>query len=181
MSSTPRRPATEAETAALASTVRLRIIRMTRVESLTNAQIAKLLGRDPATTLHHVRKLVKHGFLVPQEPRRGVRGAKEIPYRATDLSWQLDGGARDTPALAEAMLRAYLDEVARLGATDLRQTRLVVRLDPDDVSALYRELDDLLQRWSTRPSAPDGTDVAIYLSVYPGGNRPDAGGVDVGA
>src|SRR5262245_54871508 len=142
MPSPSRRPATEAETAALASTVRLRIIRMTRVEPLTNAQIAKLLGRDPATTLHHVRKLVRNGFLEPQEPRRGVRGAKEIPYRATDLSWRLDGGG-DTPALSEAMLRAYLDEVARLGATDLRQTRLVVRLAPDDVSALYAELDEL--------------------------------------
>lgn len=180
MPSTPRRPATQSETAALASTVRLRIIRMTKVEPLTNAQLAALLGRDPATTLHHVRTLVRAGFLEPQPPRRGARGAKEIPYRSTGLSWRLDGvGA--TSAVAEAALRAYLDEISRVEATELRQTRLVLRLAPHDVAALHAELDDLVLRWAERPAAPDGADVALYLSVYPGGNRPDTDGVDVGA
>jgi hypothetical protein len=175
-----RRPPTEAEAAALASTVRLRIIRMTGVEPLTNAQIAGLLGRDPATTLHHVRKLVRHGFLEPLPARRGTRGAKEIPYRSTGLSWSLDGAGGD-PAAAEAMLRAYLDEVGRVGAAGLRQTRLVVRLDPADATAMRDELEAVLERYAALPAVPDGEAVAVYLSVYPGGNRPDAGGVDVGA
>lgn len=176
----PRRPPTEAEAAALASTVRLRIIRMTRVEPLTNAQIAELLGRDPATTLHHVRKLVRNGFLEPLPARRGARGAREIPYRTTDLSWNLDGSGMDR-AESEAMLRAYLDEVGVVGVAGLRQTRLVVRLDPADAIAMRDELEALLERYATRPPVPDGEAVAVYLSVYPGGNRPDAGGVDVGA
>ena len=175
-----RRPPTEAEAAALASTVRLRIIRMTRVEPLTNAQIAELLGRDPATTLHHVRKLVGTGFLEPLPARRGTRGAKEIPYRATDLSWNLDGAGKD-PVAGEAMLRAYLDEVGRLGVPELCQTRLVVQLDPVDAQAMVDELQALLDRYAALPSVPGGEAVAVYLSVYPGGNRPDAGGVDVGA
>src|SRR3954471_21042890 len=140
----PRRPPTEAEAATLASTVRLRIIRMTRVEPLTNRQIADLLDRDPATTLHHVRKLVRHGFLEPLPARRGARGAKEIPYRATGLSWQLDGSGAD-PAAAEAMLNASLDEVSRVGALGLRQTRLVVRLDPADAVAMRDELEAVLE------------------------------------
>src|SRR3954452_293038 len=93
-----RRPPTEPEAAALASTVRLRIIRMTRVEPLTNARIAELLGRDPATTLHHVRRLAGPGFLEPLATRRGARGAREIPYRPTDLSWNLDGAGGDAAA-----------------------------------------------------------------------------------
>jgi Helix-turn-helix domain len=175
-----RRPATEAESAVLASTVRLRIIRMTRVEPLTNAQIAHLLGRDPATTLHHVRKLVDHGFLEALPVRRGTRGSREIPYRTTDLSWNLDGAGMG-PAEAEAMLRAYLDEVSRVGAAGLRQTRLVVRLDPADATAMRDELEAVLERYAVLPAVPDGEAVAVYLSVYPGGNRPDADGVDVGA
>jgi hypothetical protein len=175
-----RRLATEAEAAVLASAVRLRIIRMTRVEPLTNARIAELLGRDPATTLHHVRKLVRHGFLQAQPARRGTRGAKEIPYRATDLSWHLDdaGGA---PATSEAMLRAYLDEVAGVGPGALEQSRLVVRLDDAGRAALRADLDAVLQRYAALPVDSDGEPVAIYLSVYPGGNRTDSGGVDVGA
>ncbi len=176
----PRRPATEAETAALASAVRLRIIRMTRLEALTNAQLAELLGRDPATTLHHVRTLVRHGFLTAQPVRRGARGAKEIPYRSTDLSWSLEGAGAD-PALAEAVLAAYLDEVTAVGVEALKQTRLVVRLDPTEVEALQAELDAVVQRYADRPDAPGGEAVAVYLSVYPGGNRTDTGDVDVGA
>jgi hypothetical protein len=180
MSYPTRRPATAEESAALASTVRLRIIRMTRVEPLTNAQIAELLGRDPATTLHHVRKLVRLGFLEAQPARRGTRGAKEIPYRATDLSWRLAGAGAHAPT-AEAMLGAYLEEVSTVGATALEQTRLVVQLDADGEATLRAELYALLQRYAEQPSAPDGRSVAIYLSIYPGGNRPDTGGVDMGA
>jgi hypothetical protein len=175
-----RRPPTEAEAAALASTVRLRIIRMTRVEPLTNRQIADLLDRDPATTLHHVRKLVDTGFLEALPVRRGTRGAREIPYRATDLSWNLDGAGKD-PAASEAMLRAYLDEAGRLGVSELRQARLVVRLDPAAAGALVTELEAVLDRYAALPTVPDGEAVAVYLSVYPGGNRPDTSGVDVGA
>ena len=175
-----RRPPTEAEAAALASTVRLRIIRMTRVEPLTNRQIADLLDRDPATTLHHVRKLVGTGFLEPLPARRGARGAKEIPYRATDLSWNLDGAGTDRAA-GEAMLRAYLDEAGRVGVPELRQTRLVVRLDPADAVAMRDELEAVLDRYAAMPAVPAGEAVAVYLSVYPGGNRPDTTGVDVGA
>ncbi|WP_214406531.1 ArsR/SmtB family transcription factor [Pseudonocardia lacus] len=190
MSATPeRRRATEAEAAALASTVRLRIIRMTRVEPLTNARIAALLGRDPATTLHHVRKLVRHGFLEALPARRGARGAKEIPYRATDLSWHLDDSGLGSPTeRSEAMLRAYLDEVAGVGAAALTQVRLVVRLDAAGRAALTADLDALLQRYAALPADGDGEPIAIYLSVYPGGNgtfpvgnRTDTDGVDVGA
>jgi DNA-binding MarR family transcriptional regulator len=181
MSAAPgRRPATEAEVAVLASAVRLRIIRMTRVEPMTNARIAALLGRDPATTLHHVRRLVRHGFLEALPARRGARGAREIPYRATDLSWRLDEAGAE-PVLAEAMLRAYLDEVTDAGVATLKQGRLVVRLDGAGRDALLADLDAVLQRYAALPPAADGDPVAVYLSVYPGGNRPDAGGVDVGA
>jgi predicted transcriptional regulator len=67
-----RRRATEAEANVLASGIRLRIIRLTYSEAMTNKELARGLGRDPATTLHHVRKLVEAGFLAAQSPRRGA-------------------------------------------------------------------------------------------------------------
>src|SRR5262245_44839912 len=51
----PRRSATEAEARALASAVRLRIMRLCLDRPLTNKEIAERLGVNPATTLHHVR------------------------------------------------------------------------------------------------------------------------------
>jgi Helix-turn-helix domain len=169
MSSTSRRPATEAEVATLASAVRLRIIRLTLQEPLTNAQIAARLHRDPATTLHHVRRLVRHGFLEALPARPGPRGSREIPYRGTRLSWSLENAGRD-PSLAEAMLGAYLDEVAQVGLGVLQQSRLAVRLTSSEAAALRAELWALLDRYAARPEPPDGEAVAVYLSIYPGGS-----------
>ena len=167
MTNQRRRPATEAEAATLASAVRLRIIRLTLHEPLTNAQIAARLHRDPATTLHHVRRLVRHGFLEALPARPGPRGSTEIPYRGTRLSWSLEDAGSDA-SLAEAMLQAYLDEVTEVGVAALQQSRLAVRLDPADTAALRAELCALLDRYAARPELPDGEAVAVYVSVYPG-------------
>ena len=88
-----RRPATDAEAKALASGIRLRIIRLCLDRALTNKEIAERLDANPATVLHHVRTLVATGFLVPQEERRGPRGTREVPYLSTTKSWQLSLGA----------------------------------------------------------------------------------------
>jgi Helix-turn-helix domain len=164
---TDRRPATEQEAATLASTVRLRIIRMTRLEPLTNAEIAARLHRDPATTLHHVRRLVDGGFLEPLPPRRGRRGSRERPYRATTLSWSLDSTGRE-PGVAEAVLGAYLAEVTEVGAAAVEQERLALRLSPAESAALRAELRAVLDRWVERPERADGEAVAVYLAIYPG-------------
>ncbi|MEV0681542.1 winged helix-turn-helix domain-containing protein [Actinosynnema sp. NPDC050436] len=156
-----RRPATEAEAAALASAVRLRIIRLTYDRALTNKEIAHRLGKDPATTLHHVRKLVAAGFLEAQPARTGNRGAREVPYLSTGLSWRLAGGA----AVGSHVLEAYLAEVAEVDPARLDQTRLVVRVDREELNRRLRSLFDEL---AAEPGDPSGDRVALYLAVYPG-------------
>ena len=54
-----RRPATVDEAKALANSLRLRILRLTLDQALTNKQLAERLDRDPGTVLHHVRRLVE--------------------------------------------------------------------------------------------------------------------------
>jgi DNA-binding transcriptional ArsR family regulator len=159
-----RRKATPEEAAALASAVRLRIIRLTFQNALTNKEIAARLGKDPATTLHHVRKLVATGFLEAKPARTGNRGAREIPYVSTGLSWRLDGAGR-SPGTAEAMVEAYLGEVADVDSAELEQTRLVVKIDPAE---LKRRLYALIEELAAAPADPDAPGTAIYLAVYPG-------------
>ena len=159
-----RRRATEAEAAALASGIRLRIIRLTFAEALTNRELAERLGRDPATTLHHVRKLVDTGFLVALPPRRGTRGSREIPYRSTGLSWTLDG---TDAGIDQAMLEAFLAEIAEAGLADVHQTRLVVQVAPDDREELERRLHELLEEFRARPVVQGAERTAIYLATYP--------------
>lgn len=162
---TERRKATEAEANALASGIRLRIIRLTLSEALTNKELAQRLGRDPATTLHHVRKLVDTGFLEPQPVRRGTRGAKEIPYRGTGLSWQLENLGDE--GVGQAMLEAFLAEITETGAGELNQSRVVLRLAPGQQEEFRRRLQDLLDEFAARPQDPDADALAVYLALYP--------------
>jgi DNA-binding transcriptional ArsR family regulator len=159
-----RRKATDAEASALASGIRLRIIRLTFGEALTNKELAARLDKDPATTLYHVRKLADAGFLTAQQPRRGARGAKEIPYLSTGLSWHVSAPG---DVVDQAMLEAYLAEVGELEAGDLDQTRLVVDVTEDDREEFRRRLADLLEEFRTRRPGPAGERLAIYVATYP--------------
>src|SRR5215475_4607877 len=99
-----RRPATEAEARALASGIRMRILRLCLDRALTNKEIAALLEANPATTLHHVRTLVATGFLEAQPERRGTRGAREVPYLATGKSWVMDMSEIEVPGQGQATI-----------------------------------------------------------------------------
>jgi DNA-binding transcriptional ArsR family regulator len=161
-----RRPATDAEARALASAVRLRILRLCLDEPLTNKEIAARLGRNPATVLHHVRTLRGTGFLVAEPERRGVRGAREVPYRATGKSWLMDGAGG--PALGrDPALAAFLEEVAAVGEQRLESTRLGLRLSAAHREELGRRLDELFDEYARRPADPDGQKWSLYLGMHP--------------
>jgi hypothetical protein len=170
-----RRPATEAEAKALASAVRLRIIRLCLDRALTNKEIAERLGANPATTLHHVRTLVTTGFLAPQDERRGARGAREVPYLSTGKSWTLDvHDSGDASGPKQAMLDAFLDEVRLVGpgTEAVRFARLGLRLDPARWDELTKRLGGLLDEYAdARPAVgndrtPDGRPYSIFLALY---------------
>jgi DNA-binding MarR family transcriptional regulator len=163
-----RPQANRAQAAALASAVRLRIIRLTYDRALTNKEIAGRLDKDPATTLYHVRKLVATGFLAAEPARAGARGAREIPYRSTGLSWLLRTHPEHRDEEAQAMLEAFLGEIAECGTDSLDQARLVMRLAPAGRAELNNRLNALLNEFQARPDETDGELTALYLAIYPG-------------
>lgn len=164
---TSRRPATDQEARALASALRLRILRICLSEPRTNKQIAAVLGRDPASTLHHVRTLVRTGFLAAQTPRRGVRGAREIPYLATRKSWTLT-----TPAREKALLEAFVEEVALVPRESVDTARLGLRLSPAQMSEFRDRLTRLLDEFAARPDDAGAQAWSVFLAVHPDPNRP---------
>jgi hypothetical protein len=161
-----RRLATDQEMRALASTLRLRILRVCR-EPRTNREIAASVDRDPATTLHHVRRLVDTGFLAPQPVRRGRRGSREIPYLATGKSWQLS-----SPGAGRLLLEVFLDEVALIPATELDTSRLGLRLPPAQMDEFRERLQALLDEYADRPDDPDAPPWSVFLAIHPDPNRP---------
>jgi DNA-binding transcriptional ArsR family regulator len=163
-----RRPATDAEARALASAVRLRVLRLCLDEALTNKEIAARLGRNPATVLHHVRTLVDTGFLAPEPERRGARGAREVPYRATGKSWLMDGAGGAAPGCDPA-LAAFLEEVAAVGEGRLESSRLGLRLGSEELAEFRGRLYGLLDEYARRPPDPDGEKWSLYLGMHPEG------------
>ncbi len=179
----PRRPATEAEARALASAVRLRIMRLCLDRPLTNKEIAERLGANPATTLHHVRTLVATGFLAAQEERRGTRGAREVPYLATGKSWTLSVHDHRIDGSGRAMLDAFLDEIAHIDVDAAQETddptdpsgfsRLGLRLPPKDLVELGDRMAALLNEYAIRPAdMTDGIPYSIFLAFYRDVTRP---------
>jgi DNA-binding transcriptional ArsR family regulator len=166
------RDATDAEARALASGLRLGILRMCLDQPLTNREIAATLGKNPATVLHHVRTLVDTGYLEALEPRRGRRGAREIPYRSTGKSW-----FTRMPATASgSLLSAFLDEVSRVPPEEHELTRLGLRLGESDLAEFRDRLHALLQEFHDRPrdprAVPRSLFVALHLDPF-GGPAPD--------
>ncbi|GLI26067.1 ArsR family transcriptional regulator [Agromyces rhizosphaerae] len=145
---------------ALASPLRLRILRICLHEPHTNREIAERLGLNPGTCLHHVRTLVATGFL--RRADDDERPAREVPYLATRLSWRqpLPGGSR-------VLVEAFLEEIAGLDDDDLDLARLGLRLAPAEVDEFQRRMNDLLQEFAARPSAPDGEAVSVFVAVHP--------------
>lgn len=164
---TPRRQATDEEARALASSLRLRILRICLDAEHTNKEIAQILGRDPASTLHHTRTLVRTGFLQARPERRGARGAREIPYLATRKSWRLS-----TPAMDSSMLDTFLEELALVPAADVDAARLGLRLPAADMAEFRAQLRALLDDFADRPDDPAAPAWSVFLTVHPDPNRP---------
>jgi GNAT superfamily N-acetyltransferase len=164
----PRREATAAETRALAHPLRLRIIRLLYDRSLTNRELARALGENPATVLHHVRTLLRTGFIAAEPERPGPRGTVEKPYRSTGRSWSLK--IEDDRGLADVSRAAFDAFVAEVNdaypEADLHTSRLAVNLTPEARLALDEKLGAVLAEYAV--TAPDsaGEPSAVFVATH---------------
>ncbi len=146
---------------ALSSPVRLRILRLCLHKARTNKEIAERLDLNPATSLHHVRTLLTTGFLAAEEVRTGNRGAKEIPYRATGLSW----GSK-IPDAAPILVETFLQEIDGLAPTDIDVWRLGVKLNRENRDEMMGKLREVFQEYATREADDDGTATSILMAHH---------------
>ena len=165
-----RREADDAEAKALASGLRLQILRLTLREALTNKEIAERLNRNPATILHHVRTLLATGFLVADSERRGTRGAREVPYRATGKSWYMS-----TPVGSGALVDAFVAEASQVPAEQIEAWRLGLRLNAQHREELERRLGAVLEEFAGREADPEGEDVSVFVALHPEPTRSRRG------
>ncbi len=162
-----RREATPAEFRALANPLRLRILRACLHEPRTNKEIAGALGIEPASCLHHVRQLVRTGFLAQQAPRPGPRGSTEKPYVATGKSWSLEVPKHAEAADRLATLDATRAEIVAAGPDRIRTgARLGLKLTPARVDELHRRIKELVEEYATAPPDPDGDRYGLFVVLH---------------
>ncbi|WP_181275780.1 ArsR/SmtB family transcription factor [Brevibacterium oceani] len=157
-----RRDATEAEAKALASSVRIRILRLCLDEALSNREIAEAAGLNPATSLHHVRMLADTGFLEAQEVRRGRRGAREIPYLATGKSWFLNAGD-----MTHQLLEAFTAEFTAAPYEERTMGRMAAMLTPDEVDEFRARIDELFEEFRSRRKKDGATQWGLFIAMHP--------------
>lgn len=148
---------------ALASPVRMRILRLCLHEARTNKELADELGLNAGTVLHHVRSLVANGFLRAEEPRRGTRGAKEVPYRATGASWR----AARMDNQSQVLLDTFLDEIEGLDPEQLYTARLGLKLTAAHRHELLERITDLFNEYVSRGADPDGEPISLFFTEHP--------------
>jgi DNA-binding transcriptional ArsR family regulator len=152
----------DADARALASVLRIRILRLCLDEALTNKEIAERLGRDPGTIYHHVRVLAERGFLAPQPERRGPRGSREVPYLATKKSWRTPLG----PSGFRILVETFLEELGEADPETVQAARLGLRLDDAARDELMSRLTALFQEYADRAPDPDGTPYSLFLAFH---------------
>lgn len=152
----------DADARALASTLRVRILRICLDEAHTNREIAERLGKNPATVLHHVRTLVDRGFLVAEPVRRGARGSREVPYRATGKSWRMP----PFPGKQQVMVNAFLEELSEAPDDSVQLTRLGVRLSAGEHTELMRRIDAFFAELADREPTPGGTPYSMMFAMH---------------
>lgn len=177
-----RRDATAEEARALANPIRLRILRLLRFDPLTNAEIAARLSMRPATTLHHVRTLLRAGFIEQDSDRPGPNGITEKPYRDTAKSWTLDigeSGAGDR--MSAAVLEAFTTEVAEAGGKLQSSNRQALNLNQASLSDLTARLGAIFEDFEGR-NDPDGAPFALFMAIHrrPTRRRGDRSDTDGG-
>jgi DNA-binding transcriptional ArsR family regulator len=161
-----RREATAEEGRALANPIRLRILRLLRFEQLTNAQIASRLEMRPATTLHHIRTLLRAGFIEADPERPGPNGITEKPYRDTAKSWTLNVSDTKTGGrLSTAVLDAFVAEVAESGGRLQSTTRQALNLNRASLEELTSRLTAVFDEFEGRHD-PDGDPYAVFMAVH---------------
>jgi DNA-binding transcriptional ArsR family regulator len=155
-------PSPEAKARALSSPLRMRILRYCLHEARTNREIAERFDLNPGSSIHHVRTLLDTGFLVPEAPRTGRRGALEQPYRATGGSWRTP-----VPNIGPILVQILADEIVGVPEEELLTARLGLKINAEHERELRERLLAVLQEFKERGPDDDGRPVSVFVAEHP--------------
>lgn len=164
---------------ALAHPLRMSILDVLKSDGpATSTTLAQRLGENTGTLSWHLRHLAEHGF-IEEDAERGTK--RERWWRAADDRHLLDPG--DVPGEATAM-NVYLGEIVRQcyerassylaedwsaewqSAATLSDWQ-DLRLAPEQLEELNRELIALVDRYADALQDPEGQPVSVQIQSFP--------------
>ncbi|MBK4346415.1 ArsR/SmtB family transcription factor [Lacisediminihabitans changchengi] len=148
----------------------MRILRLCLHEPRTNREFADELGLNPGTMLHHVRTLVDTGLLRADEARRGARGAREVPYLATRVSWNTS-----VEGISPILIDTFLQEIEGLPADEIRVMRLGLKLTDARRDELIGRVHALFQEYASAEADVDGSPLSLLFAEHPDVPRAERG------
>ncbi len=171
---------------ALAHPLRVRLLGALRVDGpATASQLGRRFGESSGSTSYHLRQLERFGFVVeddqqPSRRERRWRAAHDVTsFHPVDFLDE-DEGREVVRALDQQWLRLLVDVVQTWNRERPSWPRewieaadkgdVVIRLRPDDVRELSRELFEVIQRRAADPrpaSDPDARPVIIHVLATP--------------
>jgi DNA-binding transcriptional ArsR family regulator len=184
-----RKQVTDIETLrAVAHPLRVRLLSALRADGpATATELGRRFDESSGSTSYHLRQLARYGFVVEDErqPSRRERRWRAVhdvtSFRPADFLD--DGVGRDAVgAMARLQLRHLVDTVERwhreqpdwprewVDAAEHSDLRL--RLRPDDLAQLSRELFEVVQRWAGRQRPDDdlpSRPVSVHVLAIPTG------------
>ena len=107
------------------------------------------------------------GPLAAQPERTGAQGAREVPYRATGLSWRtsMPGGSR-------VLVETFLQQIEGVADEELDTTWLGLKLNAEHKEELQHRLYELAQEFKERGPDPDGETYSLFVAFHPDDNPP---------
>lgn len=171
---------------ALAHPLRVRLLGALRIDGpATASELGRRFGESSGSTSYHLRQLERYGFVVedeeqPSRRERRWRAAHDVTsFRPADFL-EDDAGREALETLERRQLQHLVDTAeawqhARANWSEewvdaAEQNDLYLRLRPDDLAELSRELLDVTQRWVERQrdsDDPDARQVSVYLVAMP--------------
>ena len=136
----------------------------------TASELGRLLGESSGSMSYHLRQLERFGFVgdADEQPSRRERKWKALTDATTFPSSlaELDGGREYVDAVRrrqEELLRRGLEQWTEM-RPGIGHSDYSLRLDPDDLEALVRELDEVVTRYWDRGGSEE---VVLHVLALP--------------
>jgi DNA-binding transcriptional ArsR family regulator len=154
---------------ALSHPLRLSIVRLLRVKSMTNEELAKEIGVASGKLYFHTKMLLEAGLIKPAGTRQKAAITEKL-YRATAMHFQTEPSGKGAHQFAsiDSLIDLYKNTAKEypelISAPENLVDYRLLQLKPDQAAELKSKIQDLIEE-AVQSSQPHADAVPMALTV----------------